>query len=130
MATEDSYHILVVDDEPAVLKLITALLKTRGYKTLGAANGEEAFALFKQHKDDLRLVITDVVMPEMGGVELAVQIRSLRPNLPVLFVSGFCEKIPASLKQCEALDKPFKFQELLKKIDNILTSASQRAESA
>jgi CheY-like chemotaxis protein len=62
MATQDSRHILVVDDESAVLNLITALLKSRGYKTLGAINTREAFALFKKHEDDINLLITDVVM--------------------------------------------------------------------
>ena len=130
MATEDSHHILVVDDESAVLHLITALLRTRGYKTLSAINGREAFELFKEHEDDINLLITDVVMPEMGGIELAVQVRSLRHNLPVLFVSGFCENIPSSLQQWESLDKPFKPQEFLKKIASILTSSKGQAGSA
>ena len=129
MATEDSCHILVVDDESAVLNLITALLKTRGYKTLGATNGREAFALFKEHEKDINLLITDVVMPEMNGIELAVQVRSLRPNLPVLFVSGFCENIPGSFEQWEGVDKPFKPQELLKKIADILTSSNSKGRA-
>ena len=130
MTTEETRHILVVDDESAVLNLLTALLKTRGYKTLAATNGREALALFKEHEDDVNLLITDVVMPEMNGIELAVQVRSLRPNLPVLFVSGFCENIPGSLQEWEAVDKPFKPQELLKKIVDILTSTKCRAENA
>ena len=67
-------------------------------------------------------------MPEIDGIELAVQVRSLRPNLPVLFVSGFCEEIPSSLQQCEGVDKPFKAHELLKKIADILSSSEGRAE--
>jgi len=130
MTTEETRHILVVDDESAVLNLLTALLKTRGYKTLAATNGREALALFKEHEDDVNLLITDVVMPEMDGIELAVQIRSLRPKVPVLFVSGFCENIPGSLQEWEAVDKPFKPQELLKKIVDILTSTKCRAENA
>ena len=70
-------------------------------------------------------------MPEMDGIELAVQIRTLRPNLPVLFVSGFCENVPGSLvEQWESVGKPFKPQELLKKIVDILNSTKGRAESA
>src|SRR5437868_13276270 len=75
MAIEPSFHVLVVDDELAILKLITALLKTSGYKTLSAMNGREAFALFKEHENEINLLITDIVMPEMDGVELAVQIH-------------------------------------------------------
>jgi len=130
MTTEETRHILVVDDESAVLNLLTALLKTRGYKTLAATNGREALALFKEHEDDVNLLITDVVMPEMDGIGLAVQIRSLRPKLPVLFVSGFCENIPDSLQEWEAVDKTFKPHELLKKIVDILTSTKCRAENA
>ena len=127
MATEDSRHILVVDDESAVLRLITVLLKTSGYKTLGATNGREAFALFKEHENEVSLLITDIIMPEMDGVELAIQIRRLRPNLPVIFVSGFCEKIPDSFQEWEGLDKPFRPSEMLKKIANMIPSAKSPA---
>ena len=127
MATEDSRHILVVDDESAVLRLITTLLTTSGYETLGAINGREAFALFKEHENEVSLLITDIIMPEMDGVELAVQIRRLRPNLPVIFVSGFCEKIPDSFQKWEGLDKPFRPSEMLKKVANMLPSAKGSA---
>ena len=130
MTSEHSFHILVVDDEFAILKLITALLKTSGYKTLSAMNGTEAFALFKEHENEINLLITDIVMPEMDGVELAVQIHRLRPDLPVIFVSGFCQQIPGLLQYCQRVEKPFKPQELLKKIADILTPAKGRAEGA
>ena len=81
--------------------------------------GEFSSPYEEPHEDDVNLLITDVVMPEMDGVELAVQIRRLRPNLPVLFISGFRENIPGSFEQWEGVDKPFKPQELLKKIADI-----------
>ena len=103
MATELSTTVLVVDDELDIVKLITLLLKSRGYQTLSASNGREALATFKANEDKVSLLLTDILMPEMDGLELAVQIRRLQPHLPILFVSGFCEKIPGSLKKWEGL---------------------------
>jgi DNA-binding response OmpR family regulator len=68
-------------------------------------------------------------MPEMDGVELVVQIRRLRPNLPLLFVSGFCEKIPGSFQNWEGLDKPFRPAEMLEKIANMLHNANSNKNS-
>src|SRR5947207_1702196 len=121
MPAEPLRHILVVDDEPTVCKLIISLLNGHGYNTFSAANGREALSLFKEHQDEISLLLTDIVMPEMDGVELAVQVRQLQPRVPVLFVSGFGKKLPAAMQGWDALNKPFKFDELLKKINLLVT---------
>lgn len=82
--------ILVVEDKEAVRLIIKAVLERNGFRIMLANNGEEAAALWAQHKDDIALLFTDVVMP--GGVtgkDLADALRKDRPELKVVFCSGF-----------------------------------------
>jgi two-component system cell cycle sensor histidine kinase/response regulator CckA len=82
--------ILVVEDEPAVRRLAVSILKGLGYTVLEAANGEEAFMIMQTPEgQNLDLVVTDIVMPEMGGKDLAYWIRSSHPNAKILFTSGY-----------------------------------------
>ncbi len=81
--------ILVVDDEPAVRRLAMMILRGKGYRSMEAADPRDALRIAAQ--DPIDLLLTDIVMPEMGGRELAEQIRKLRPGVRVLYVSGFNE---------------------------------------
>jgi two-component system cell cycle sensor histidine kinase/response regulator CckA len=76
-----------------VRKLAAATLRERGYTVLEAADGEEALDLAQQHSEGLDLVLTDVVMPAMGGKELADAVRRTHPQTRVLFTSGYTEEI-------------------------------------
>jgi CheY-like chemotaxis protein len=81
--------ILVVEDEPAVLMTMARVLREEGYQVLEAANGQLALDLLSEFPTRLDLVVTDVVMPEMNGLELAERLRGRYPRLPVLFMSGY-----------------------------------------
>ena len=81
--------ILVAEDEPLVRKLVARGLGNLGYKVLDAADGEEALQLFRRHIERVALVVLDVVMPRMGGRETLVEMRSLRPDLKAILVSGY-----------------------------------------
>ena len=83
--------ILVVDDEPSIREATRRLLELRGYRALTAQNGEEALKLVIQHRDDLRLVLTDVMMPVMGGIALARSLQTLDAGIPVVATSGMDE---------------------------------------
>lgn len=80
--------ILVVDDQPAVCYVTGEMLEQEGYTVLCAEDGEKAMRLFEEYRDQIVLLVTDIVMPGMTGPRLAQQLRLQRPNLPVLFVSG------------------------------------------
>ncbi len=81
--------VLVVEDENSVRRLLTQVLRMRGYQVLEACDGEEALALFGEQGDAIQLVLTDVIMPKMGGPDLADRLLAIRPDLPLIFVSGY-----------------------------------------
>jgi two-component system, cell cycle sensor histidine kinase and response regulator CckA len=84
-----SETILVIEDEDIVRNLATRGLRDHGYTVVEALNGEEAFHYLKQHPHTVDLVISDVVMPEMGGRELGQHLALLDPDLPILYMSGY-----------------------------------------
>ncbi|HMJ10222.1 MAG TPA: PAS domain S-box protein [Polyangiaceae bacterium] len=83
--------ILLVEDERAILRLSNMALASFGYRVLTATNGVEALELVKATNEPIHLLITDVVMPKMGGSELAAKLAALRPGIRVLFSSGYME---------------------------------------
>jgi signal transduction histidine kinase len=83
--------VLLVEDEPGVRELAASILREKGYTVLEAANGEEGLRLARQHEGKIDLVLTDVVMPVMGGKEMADNLRASYPDTKVLFTSGYTE---------------------------------------
>jgi CheY-like chemotaxis protein len=80
--------ILVVDDEPDILALTSEFLAENGYRVLHASDGTGALAIFER-EPDINLIVTDVVMPSMSGLELAERAKRQRPDLRILYVSGY-----------------------------------------
>ena len=115
--------VLVVEDEERIRGLLDAVLGDYGYRVLMAANGKEALELAAQHDNQIDLLLTDVVMPRMGGAELANQLESSAPDLRVLFMSGYSEEIVASQLMGGnrvLLEKPFTIVELLDTVRSAL----------
>ncbi len=117
--------ILVVEDEETVRRLTVMLLRKMGYRVFEASNGEEALALLGKARIQVDLVLTDVVMPKMGGIELARKIEVLHPRLKVLFMSGY----PSDVTDDEVMDsvdtkrliyKPFSKERLSAIIKRVL----------
>jgi len=79
----------VVEDEAQMLVLATRLLENLGYRVLAAHSSEEAIRLAQAHPDEIHLLLTDVVMPDMNGRDLAERVRRLRPRVRCLFTSGY-----------------------------------------
>ncbi len=102
--------ILLADDEELVCEVSRELLESIGYRVLIANNGEEAVSLFEEHRNKICLVVLDVVMPQLGGVDAARRIRASSPCLPVLFQTGYGEEQVreeiANLKDCRVITKP------------------------
>ena len=82
--------VLIAEDEPAVRRLVERILRADGHDVIVSASGEEALARFISHPS-FDLLLTDVVMPGMGGLELALRVRALSPSLPILFMSGYTD---------------------------------------
>jgi CheY-like chemotaxis protein len=80
--------VLVVDDEPAVCHVTGNMLELHGFSVLYAQSGEQAIRLVDQYQKPIDLLVADIVMPQLSGPQLAQRLRSRRPNLPVLFISG------------------------------------------
>lgn len=119
-----SETILVVEDSDMLLGLVRTILESEGYQVLTAGQGEEALRVFRAFQGPIRLLLTDVVMPNMNGWELVEQVRALRPEVKILFMSGYPEKeveADGSLPIREPfLQKPFSPKVLKEKVREIL----------
>ncbi len=109
--------VLVAEDDGPVRKLVTAVLKKAGYRVLAANSGKDAMSLAAKHGGGIALLITDIVMPGMGGADLYAWLKTERPTLRVLFVSGLMSREPL---EGAFLKKPFSAGELLIKVREAL----------
>lgn len=116
--------ILVVEDEEPVRRLVTESLKDAGYRVLEAVGGEEALDLLSRNHDDIHLLLTDVVMPKMGGRALAARAASLYPEMKVLFMTGYVDADSGlrdnPLGRKPSIFKPFTPNELARKVRQVL----------
>jgi PAS domain S-box-containing protein len=112
--------ILVVEDEEGVRKYVQEALERKGYRVLTAANGREALEITRSTAETIDLLLTDMVMPEMGGVELAEAFHQLRPSVPVLHMSGYSDRLWQGEVPQHYLQKPFTPDALLQSIRTLL----------
>jgi DNA-binding NtrC family response regulator len=130
MSEELARKILVVDDEPEVRKLVTAMLARHGYRVLSADSGENALRLFKNNTDT-DLLLTDVVAPGMSGPMIADQIAALKPDIRVLFMSGYDSTQVVQRyvveKGYSLLVKPFTMEQLEHRVRDVLESGGKSA---
>jgi two-component system, cell cycle sensor histidine kinase and response regulator CckA len=115
--------ILVVEDAEALRNMVCAMLAQQGYRCIEAADGVDALRMLDETTAPVHLVLTDVIMPKMTGAELGRHLVRHRPDLPILFMSGYCddptvrhfERIPSMF-----LAKPFTADKLLEKVRQAL----------
>lgn len=116
--------VLVVDDEPSVLKVVGRILQGAGYRVLSAASGSEALQIAQRESPGIGLLLTDVIMPEMDGQELANRLRAIIPDLKVLFTSGYTDDIldPEGIKLpgFHLLEKPYSPSDLTSAVREVL----------
>jgi CheY-like chemotaxis protein len=114
--------ILVVEDEAALGRVVTRILANGGYRVLSAASGPQALELFEEGGCDL--LLTDVIMPEMSGRRLAELLHERRPDLPILYMSGYSNGLLGATHILDhgiaLIEKPFAARELLEKVDELL----------
>jgi PAS domain S-box-containing protein len=118
--------VLIVEDEQALLDIETAMLEQKGYKVLAASTVAIAETLTKQNAGQIDLLLTDVIMPNMNGKDLAEKLLSISPNMKVLFMSGYSADIISTqgvLQNDTAfLQKPFSMETLISKVNQVLAS--------
>ncbi len=119
-----SETVLLVEDEPLVREVAARTLRAQGYAVIEAGDGGEALARARAHSSPIHLLVADVVMPRMGGVELAERLRAERPDTRVLHVSGYLERsLPTTPKPPAGtafLQKPFLPEQLARKVRAVL----------
>ena len=119
--------ILVVEDQDAVRRITKSILKVYGYQILEASNGDEAVEVAQKHAGEIHLLLTDVVLPGMNGKALSEQLKILRPNLKVLFTSGYTSEVIAGRGVLDSgvsyIAKPFSPDRLAAKVREVLADA-------
>jgi PAS domain S-box-containing protein len=126
MVSPGSELILLVEDEDQVRTILKHILEAQGYEVLTASNGAEALSIAQDLNHDIKLLITDVVMPQMSGSELAQRVIAVRPNLPVLFMSGYTDDaiVRHGLldEKLNFIQKPFDSASVGRKVREVLDS--------
>jgi PAS domain S-box-containing protein len=124
LPTGDGELILVVDDEPAIRDITKTSLQAYNYKTLTASDGIEAVALYADHRDEISVVLTDMMMPSMDGPTTIRTLQKINPQVKIIAVSGLASSdklataVDIGVKTC--LSKPFTVKELLKTLQGVL----------
>jgi len=117
--------ILVIDDEELIRITASALLRSMGYRVILATNGLEGVSTFSEAKDEIDLIILDMIMPVMGGRETFTKLREIDPAIPVIIASGFAkEEDLTALKKDGVigfLNKPFRRAELAELISTVVS---------
>ena len=111
--------VLIVDDEKSVLTLGQIILSSSGYQVLTASTGQRALEIISEDPERVDLVITDLVMPQMGGRELIGHLREIAPHVRVICSSGYVRS-PQQEDEEPYLAKPFTSTELLRKVKEVL----------
>ncbi len=119
--------ILLAEDEELVRDFVKRVLENNGYRVLAATDGEDALRVLKGHQGTVQLLMTDVVMPKMSGPELAVHAEDMRPDIKVIYLSGYAENAIARHGVLEPgtvfLQKPVTVKALSRKVREVLDSA-------
>lgn len=119
----DGTTILVVDDEPTVLETVRDGLMAHGYQVLTAGGGEEALQVAQAHQGVIALALIDVVMPVMSGPDVAQRLHQVRPDLKILFMSGFSTEVVVVhgiTAGDPLLVKPFSLESLARKVHELV----------
>jgi two-component system, cell cycle response regulator CpdR len=117
-------RILLAEDDPSMRGFLEKALQTAGYEVTGFENGKEAYARLLE--EPFTLLLTDIVMPEMDGIELARRASDLDPDLKIMFITGFAvvtlnpDKRPP--QDAKVLSKPFHLRDLVREIDRLLAA--------
>lgn len=124
MGRQNRPTILIVEDEPQIRRMIRAVLRAEGFNVIEAGNAEQAIELSRCHTAPIDLAVIDVVMPGMGGLDLASWFDPERPGMKVLYISGMASTVAVESLATGApallLRKPFSRTQLLERVGQLL----------
>ena len=121
--TPSPRHLLLVEDEPTLARVLTLVLTTSGYTVTWCADGAEALETFRTMPDPVDLVVSDVTMPRLSGDQLARALHEIQPDLPVILMTGFSNMVTSqharTLGVAALLEKPIDIDDLLATIESV-----------
>ena len=125
MLNGNGERVLLIEDDPGVLKYAESALRQFGYSPFPALDGKQAIAVFQQEAGNFDLILSDVVLPDINGLDLVVKLTEEHPGIPVIMCSGYTEdKVKQSIINNRGfgfVQKPYKVHELLKIIKETIT---------
>jgi len=131
MKTSDSGEtktILVVDDEAFLVFFLEKLLVSQNYNVMSAKNGKEAVEIYKANSNKIDLILMDISMPVMNGIDAYRELKKYYKDVTVLFMSGFSEEVLTDIEQYYFISKPMEPEELFKTIRIILENTHSTAD--
>jgi DNA-binding NtrC family response regulator len=124
--------VLLVEDEPALRRATTEFLQLRGYTVLQANDGQDALSVARTFGSPIQLVVTDVVMPRMSGGQMAKELAGIRPEMNILFVSGYASQTILDHQVVNVdsnfLQKPYTLRQLANKVRAVLDHGTHKNE--
>lgn len=114
----------MVDDELIIREVVRTVLEASGYRVIDVGTASEALAILR-NDPAIGLLISDVLMPEINGIELADDARRLRPGMPILFISGYWDQFEQSAHGFDCVQKPFGPAELVSKVRELLKGSNE-----
>jgi len=120
MEPSDEATILLAEDDQGVRRLCNAILVSHGYRVLAAKNGKHAMDVAEAHMGPIHLLLSDLMMPELDGPDLAEQLRAVLPDVRVIFMSAYGDGLAVSLRGCPFIQKPFRADALVKTVRDTL----------
>ena len=118
--------ILIAEDEPSLIELLQKILKAAGYNLLVAENGKKALEIADKHKPNIDLLLSDIVMPEMSGVELAKALKAKHPESRIILTSAYDQGMLVMDSEWHFIQKPYFPQRLLEEVRNALSISPAR----
>ncbi|NTU52260.1 MAG: PAS domain-containing protein [Chlorobiaceae bacterium] len=126
----DKRAVLIVEDEPEILKIICLMLENAGFKVFSAENGEDAIVLARQHAQEITLTVSDVILPGMNGVAMSTELQQLNPMMKFLFISGYSADTLGSYGRLRDdvnfISKPFSLINFLNMVQTVLKTPAQQ----
>jgi CheY-like chemotaxis protein len=119
--------ILVVEDDASVMRFVTGTLAGAGFRILVAQDGLAGLEFFTNHADEIRLVLSDIAMPVMGGIRMSEEILKQRPNARILLMTGYNDTVIAAKSlNLPLIRKPFLPADLIRKVRSVLENKAPR----